>query len=253
MLNLGLLASDHLEEFRVNTLSYILNDKNCSIKVAFIDKRPRQTLKQRLRKNIKRGRGGYIFIMAFKRFFSRRGISIDTKSFCDSKGIQVIETNSPYDADFIELVKSYNLDALLLVGGYGIVKSSLLNASRLGVLSYHHGDMRKYRGMPPGLWELFNNEKEMGVTVQILSPGLDCGIPIEEKKIPIQKGDTVSTLQKRALKESEEMLHSALKKLLEPDFKPEKLESFGKVYTLPNMTEWIKLNLKILSRKMNLS
>ena len=252
MMKLGLLAADSLGEFRVNTLLPFLADKHFELKVAFIDKRPRKTMKQKLQKNFKRGRGGYMLVMAFKSAFSKKEPAIDTREFCEKNGIEIIETTKPYEKEFVEKVKSYGLDALLLVGGYGIVKAPLLQASRLGVISYHHGDMRTYRGMPPGLWELYNNEKEMGVTVQILSPGLDCGIPIEERKIAICKGETVSSLQKRALKESEDMLHKALVRLSNPAFVPQQLESFGPVYTLPNMTQWFKLNLKILSRKMNL-
>ena len=51
--------------------------------------------------------------------------------------------------------------------------------------------MRKYRGMPPGLWELYHGEREMGITVQKLAAGLDCGVPIEEKHIPIYPNDTL--------------------------------------------------------------
>lgn len=39
------------------------------------------------------------------------------------------------------------------------------------MLSYHHGDMRRYRGQPPGFWELYNGEREIGVTVQRLAAG----------------------------------------------------------------------------------
>jgi folate-dependent phosphoribosylglycinamide formyltransferase PurN len=253
MLKLGILASESLSEFRVNTLLPFLSDKNFELKVVFIDKRPKKTIKQKLRKNFKRGRGGYMLVMALKSILAKKEATVDTRKFCNEKGIEVIETIKPYSKEFIETVRSHDLDALLLLGGYGIVKTPLLEASRLGVISYHHGNMRTYRGMPPGLWELYNNEKEMGVTVQILSPGLDCGIPVEERNVIIKKNDTVATLEKRALKESEDMLHKALVRLSNPAFTPQKLESFGRVYTLPNMTQWIKLNLKIWSRKMKLS
>jgi methionyl-tRNA formyltransferase len=71
-------------------------------------------------------------------------------------------------------------DLLLLIGGFGIIKAPLLDLAPQGVLSYHHGDMREYRGQPPAFWELYNGEKPNRVTVQRLSPGIDCGQPIVE-------------------------------------------------------------------------
>lgn len=249
-MKIGLLTSNSLSEFRLKTLTPILEDKNCSIKVAIIDNRPKKSLKQKLKKNIKRGRGGYILIMALQSIFSKKSKSIDTAEFCNKNGIAVIETKEPYSSETIESIKKYNLDLLILVGGHGIIKEPLLKVTPIGVLSYHHGNMRKYRGMPPALWELYNNEKEMGVTVQILSSGLDNGIPIEEKTIEISKNDSVKKLQNRASEESVNMLYRAIKNISNKEFMPQKIDTFGKVYTLPNLRQWTILNIRLICRRL---
>lgn len=245
---IGVLASGNLSEFRLKTLSPILTDKRFEIKVAIIDKRPKKSIKQKLLKNIRRGRGGYIFIMAIESFFSKNEKSIRTEEFCKKNQIEIIETKSPYSDATVNKIKEYKLDILLLVGGFGIIKKALLNATPKGVLSYHHGNMRKYRGMPPARWELYNNEREMGITVQLLASGLDCGIPIEEKTIEIRNNDTLNKLRNRASEQSIDMFYKALKKLSNRDFVPEKIDTFGKVYTLPNFRQWIILYFKILWR-----
>jgi folate-dependent phosphoribosylglycinamide formyltransferase PurN len=250
MIKIGLLTSSSVSDFRLKTLKPILADSNFLVKVAIIDNRPKLTLKQKLKKNLKRGRGGYIIIMALQSLFSKKSYSISTIEYCNNNDIDVIETNEPYSQTTIEKIKEYDLDLLILTGGFGIIKKKLLDITPLGVLSYHHGDMRKYRGMPPALWELYNNEEEMGVTVQILSPGLDNGIPIEEKKITINKKDTLTKLQQRASDASVDMLYKALIKLCDKAYVPEKIEKFGKVYTLPNLRQWILLNVKILWRRL---
>lgn len=43
------------------------------------------------------------------------------------------------------------------------------------VLSYHHGDPRRFRGRPAGFYELLNGERVLGQIVQILSNRLDAG------------------------------------------------------------------------------
>jgi folate-dependent phosphoribosylglycinamide formyltransferase PurN len=249
-MKIGILTSSSLSEFRLKTLQPILADKEFAIKVAIIDKRPKKSLKQKILKNIKRGRGGYIFIMAIKSFFSKKQKGIRIEEFCKENQIDIIETTAPYSDAVIDKIREYKLDILLLVGGFGIIKEVLLNTTPKGVLSYHHGNMRKYRGMPPARWELYNNEMEMGVTVQVLASGLDCGIPIEEKTIEIRKNDTLIKLQNRASEQSIDMFYKALKKLSNRDFVPEKIETFGKVYTLPNLKQWIILNIKVLWRRL---
>ena len=109
--------------------------------------------------------------------------------------------------------------------------------------------MRKYRGQPVGFWELYHNEKAMGVTVQRLSTGIDKGVPIVEMTIPIKKGDCVSTLRNRALDSSTGMMHEALQSIQRPDFKPEKIEQYGPVFTIPNLRQYITLQIKLLFRK----
>jgi folate-dependent phosphoribosylglycinamide formyltransferase PurN len=253
MVKIGLLADVSLSDFVLKALDPILLDNNFLIKVAIIDTRPKLTLKQKLKSNLKRRRGAYIFVMALKSFFSKKKKGFSTVDFCRKHTIEIIEiieTNSLYSQTIIENIRKYDLDLLVLVSGFGILKEPILKATPLGVLSYHHGDMRRYRGMPPALWELYNNEKEMGITVQILSTGIDCGIPVLEKKLEVKKKDTVKNLQERALDESVPMLYSALLKVSNKDFRPKSIDALGKVYTLPNLKQWIILNFRLLWRRL---
>jgi methionyl-tRNA formyltransferase len=249
-MKIGLLSGAGLSEFRLNTLRPILCDNSFSIELAVIDDSPKKTLSQKIRKNLKKGRGGYIIIMAYQRFFVKNESETSTEKFCEENGISVLKTRDLYSSETIDSVRSKNLDILILTGGFGIIKEPLLTLTPFGILSYHHGDMRKYRGQPPALWELYNNETEMGVTVQILSAGLDCGIPVEEKSIEIRKNDTLKKLQDRSMHESENMLYRALKKLQDPGFIPATIASYGKVYTIPDLRQWIVLKLKMLWRKI---
>jgi folate-dependent phosphoribosylglycinamide formyltransferase PurN len=247
-MRIGLLTGDTLPAFRLATLMPILKDKSFSIEFAVIDDSPEKSITQKIIKNLRKGRGGYILIMAFQSFLTRKEATVNTEEFCKENGISVHKTKDIYSPDTIDIIRKISPDILLLIGGYGILKEPLLSLTRLGVLSYHHGDMRKYRGQPPAFWELYNHEKEMGITVQILTSGLDCGIPVEEKTLEIKKDDTLKKLQNRATKESENMMYQALKKLSDPDFIPSKIETFGKVYTIPNLRQWITLHVRILRR-----
>ena len=217
-MKIGLLTSPGLSEFRLNTLKPILSDNAFSIELAVIDDSPEKPVFQKIKKNLKKGRGGYIIVMALQKLFEKKEIEISTEKFCKENGITVLKTENIYSAEAIDKIRKKNLDILLLIGGYGIIMKPLLTLTPFGILSYHHGNMRKYRGQPPALWELYNSEKEMGITVQILASGLDCGIPIEEKTIEIRKNDTVKKLHDRSMHESVNMMYDALKKLDNPHF-----------------------------------
>jgi folate-dependent phosphoribosylglycinamide formyltransferase PurN len=249
-MRIGLLMSPAVSDFRKNTLRPILADTTFKVVMALIDDRPEKSAWQRLKNNLRRGRGGYVIIMAFKRFFASKIPQEDSENYCDRHGIAVHRTVTPYGEDTLTKVKASELDVLVLVDGFGIVKKGLINAVPLGVISYHHGNMRRYRGMPPAMWELYNGETEMGITVQLLSVGLDNGRPIIEKTIAIEPNDDVDRLTRRALKESERMLYAALKELVKPGFVAPIIKEFGKVYTLPNLSQWLFLQVRIIKNKL---
>jgi hypothetical protein len=46
------------------------------------------------------------------------------------------------------------------------------------------------------------------------------------------------------------MLYAALKKMANPDFTPVLIQEFGKVYTLPNLRQWLILNTRIACRRL---
>ena len=55
---------------------------------------------------------------------------------------------------------------LIIRFGLGIIKTNLATP----IMSFHHGDPRKYRGRPSGFYEIANKEKIQGQVVQILTP-----------------------------------------------------------------------------------
>lgn len=248
-MKIAILCGTGLDSFQQKVLQPIMDDPTIDIVGALVDCRPRPSLKKRFLKNLKRGRGGYMIVMLFKSHFAKKQPSVSSREFFSSYGIDYTETQHPYTEETAQTLHALQPEAMVMLGGFGIVKEPLLSLAPQGILSYHHGNMRKYRGQPVGFWELFHNEKEMGVTLQRLSAGIDKGVPIVEKTIPIKKGDCVSTLRNRALDSSTGMMHEALQSIQRSDFKPEKIEQYGPVFTIPNLRQYITLQIKLLFRK----
>lgn len=251
-MKIAILCGTTLDTFQQKVILPIIEDGSIEIIAALIDSRPRPSFKKRFLKNLKRGRGGYMIIMLFRSRFAKKRPSVDAVKFFKDNNITCIETLHPYENETIKQLQSLQADTMVMIGGFGIIKEPLLSLAPMGILSYHHGDMRKYRGQPVGFWELHHNEKEMGVTVQRLAAGIDKGTPIVEKRIPIEKKDNVAILRSRALDSSIMMMHEALQRIDDPNFSPIAIEEYGPIYTLPNLRQYLQLQLKLILKKFDI-
>ncbi len=83
----------------------------------------------------------------------------------------------------IQRVKDLNCDILVRCGS-GILKGGILNASRLGILSFHHADNRINRGIPAAFWEVYLRQASTGFTIQILTEELDGGMVLMRGHLP---------------------------------------------------------------------
>ena len=83
----------------------------------------------------------------------------------------------------IARVRNYDLDFILRFG-FNIIRGEILNSARYGIWSFHHDDERKYRGGPPGLWEIYHNDPQTGAILQRLTDKLDGGIVLYRGMFP---------------------------------------------------------------------
>ena len=90
----------------------------------------------------------------------------------------------------------------------------------------------------------------MGITVQRLTEALDAGEPIVERRVPIRGNDTVGSLRERALAASVDMLYEAVQRIGAPGRQVERIATFGPVYTLPNLRQWLVLQARIALRRL---
>src|SRR5436309_6079862 len=101
--------------------------------------------------------------------------------------------NSPTAAD---VLRGMNAD-LGIVIGTRILKRSTFSLPRMGCINVHKGKVPEYRGLPPGFWELYENQKEAGVTIHFVDDGLDTGDIVDEGSTAIHPIDSVETLQRK--------------------------------------------------------
>ncbi|MCW5960789.1 MAG: hypothetical protein KIS76_11565 [Pyrinomonadaceae bacterium] len=107
------------------------------------------------------------------------------KSFAEKKGITLETVESYHSDDAKELIRSVGADLGILYGT-NIIKKDVFSIPRLGSINVHQGLAPLYRGGPSVFWELFNGEKEVGVTVHFVAPKVDTGDVILQKSFPLE-------------------------------------------------------------------
>lgn len=128
--------------------------------------------------------------------------------------------------------------------GFGFLVGDILTELEHGVLSFHHGDMREYRGQPMGCWEYIHGRDTAGITLQRINEGLDAGEVVDFKTVSIAEADTYRDVEDVLFKFSEDMLTRAITKLEsgETDFKT--FDNLGEIYTIPSGIDAIRFFIK---------
>ena len=78
-------------------------------------------------------------------------------------------------SEVIEWVRSRKIDVILKFG-LGLLRVPPEDTLPIPMLSYHHGDPRKYRGRPAGFYEILDGEPFLGQIVQAIGNKLDAGM-----------------------------------------------------------------------------
>lgn len=87
---------------------------------------------------------------------------------------------------------------LLVVADYGqILSPAALATARLGGVNLHGSLLPKYRGAAPINWALYHGEAETGVTVIHMTPQLDAGPCLAQRRTPIEPAEDAVHLETR--------------------------------------------------------
>ncbi|WP_436935630.1 hypothetical protein [Halovenus marina] len=134
--------------------------------------------------------------------------------------------------------------------GFGLVRGDILTATEYGVLSYHHGDPRAYRGGPAGFWEFMHDEETAGMIVQSLSDDLDAGTIQAHETVNIHGCQSWSEIKRKLYTESTGLLAEAVETVQDDTQDPMIVEDLGPVYHPPSAAELSTFSLKRLRNAM---
>ena len=96
--------------------------------------------------------------------------------------------------NFLNKIKSLNLDLIVCVNFDQILKKDIINLPTIGCINTHASLLPKYRGRAPLNWAMINGEEYSGVTVHFIDEGIDTGDIILQEKIKIDEDYYISDL-----------------------------------------------------------
>ncbi len=150
------------------------------------------TLPEKIKRSIRYdGLGGTLKKYAGKLLGSFRKAKSSPQSNVERLRTLAIDSGAP-----LHLVRNFHLPESLelmrqaaadlgVVLGTNILKESVFSIPRLGSINTHQGLAPYYRGGPPVFWELFNDEREVGLTVHFVAAKVDTGDIIVQETLPL--------------------------------------------------------------------
>jgi len=135
------------------------------------------------------------------------------KIFGIKKRIFKFKTKKLDEKKILKILKFEEINLICLAGFMKILSKSFIKNFKGKILNIHPSLLPKYKGLNTHKRVLLNKEKYTGCTVHFVSPNLDSGKIIMQKKIKVKKKDTPEKLGKRVLIEEHKLYPKAILKI----------------------------------------
>lgn len=129
------------------------------------------------------------------------------------------KNNTDYEKELIDLIKSYNVDLIVLAGYLRILGRNFVNAFLNKIINIHPALLPDFGGK--GMYGekvheavIKSGTKESGCTVHFVTSNIDAGPIIAQRKVSVLETDTPKSLAKRVLKEEHKLLIETIRKIL---------------------------------------
>ena len=133
---------------------------------------------------------------------------------------KVIKFEKKRDAEnkILKLIKSNKIDLICLAGFMKILSEDFLEKCNLKILNIHPSLLPKYKGLNTHMRVLKNKDKFSGCTVHLVNKNLDAGKIILQKKVRVNKNDTIKSLEKKILRIENKIYPLAIMKTVKSIF-----------------------------------
>jgi methionyl-tRNA formyltransferase len=175
------------------------------------------------------------------------------RRIAESRGIPVITPAKVRDSGFLDALRSWNPQIIVVVAFGRILPKAVLDLSPRGCLNVHYSLLPKYRGAAPVTWTIINGEEKGGVTTMQLVEQLDAGPIYLQEEIQLDEHETTASLQAKLAPLGAHLLLKTIfglkSKSLQPQYQDETCVSFAPMIKKEDgLVDWTQPALTIERR-----
>jgi methionyl-tRNA formyltransferase len=137
------------------------------------------------------------------------------RQVAERRGIPVIAAEKIRTAEFLESVKGWQPDIMVVVAYGRILPKTILDLAPHGCLNVHYSLLPKYRGAAPAAWTIINGERLAGVTTMKLVEQMDAGVLYLQESVALAGDETTGSLQAKLTPIGARLLLETLRRLKE--------------------------------------
>ncbi len=145
----------------------------------------------------------------------------EVKEYAIKEDIPVVHTEKIVER-YIKTAEKYQPELVVCKAFGEIIPKEFLKYPKYGSINIHFSLLPKYRGAVPIQKAILDGEKKTGITIMLMSDGLDEGDILEMFEEDIKEKDTNLSLRERLVKRSSEVLIPTLKKWINGEITPQK-------------------------------
>lgn len=147
----------------------------------------------------------------------------EVKKYAFEHDIPVVHTEKKKE-NYIKVLEEYKPEIVVCKAFGEIVPKEFLDYPKYGCINIHFSILPKYRGAVPIQKAILEGEKETGISLMLMSEGLDEGDILKIFKEEIKEKDTNITLRERLVKKTTEVL-------------------------IPTLRDWVEGNIAVVKQK----
>ena len=119
------------------------------------------------------------------------------KEFALENHLKIYQPTRIKTPEALEIFKSHNADAAVVVAYGRILPETFLHAFEKGAINVHFSLLPKYRGAAPVNWAIVGGETKTGVTTMQMDAGLDTGAILLQRESEISEYETAPELMEK--------------------------------------------------------
>ena len=127
--------------------------------------------------------------------------------------LPVLQPATTKSDPFIQEIRSFHPDILVVVAYGEILRPALLEISPFGAVNLHASLLPKFRGAAPIPWAILHGETHTGVSTMLLNEVMDGGDVLLQETCAIEPADTSETLTRKLAHLGAPLLRETLDRL----------------------------------------